>query len=166
MLDVITGKDYNRTFGRQSAPQQRSADSFDVGKNFRVGHLAPLALHIALREEYPVWRNLCPMFERLTELVVITPELLCCADMDDASATLFKHRIEFTESHGPQRCSRVTFSFSHDARHGLTARHFRRAFLEKIFQALLCVWIGFLHRPHLRLDRLTPCRAHFALARD
>ena len=79
---------------RKSAPQQSRADPASPGKNLRICKLAPFALRIALRQEQPVGRDLRPMFERLAEFVVVAPEFLRGADVDDAAGALFDRWIE------------------------------------------------------------------------
>ena len=103
MLNVVAGQHYNRVFGRKPASQQSRANPLYAGKDLRISELAPFALCIALRQEQTVWRDPGPMFERLTELVMLTAEFLRCPDMDDTSGTLLDNRIKLAEPNGTQR---------------------------------------------------------------
>src|SRR5690242_10511815 len=117
MLDIVTRQDDDRLFAGKSAPQQGRANLFYAGKNLRICELAPFALRIALRQEQPIRRNFCPMFERLAEVVVIAAELLRGTDIDDATGALFDRGIEPAELDRTQRRGCLIFGSSGCTRH-------------------------------------------------
>ncbi len=117
VLDVVAGQHDERPFGRQTAPQQCGANSLHVGKNLRVSELAPLALRVALRKVDAIRRNFRPMFEWLTQIVVIAPKCPRRANMDDATGAVLDDWIERPQPHGTQRC--LALHFSRYARHRL-----------------------------------------------
>ena len=61
MFDIVAGENGDRSLRAQAALQQRRGERAHRGGRLPIGHGAPAAGGVALRQEYPVRRGFGPM---------------------------------------------------------------------------------------------------------